>query len=192
MAKLRPSTKTRITKLFKGGTELPDIKAILKEEGFTVSVTRIKTVLRKYFMKYCDNLWSHAVKLKADNLCLVENKACSLNSHHMIGRINYKYRWDLNNGLCLGIYMHTMAHDMAAHGSTSATQAFADWMEENASDRWQWFQEHRYDHELIKVDVYFLLETAKRLESEIETLKNRPKVDIMARKKSPIPAEESR
>jgi hypothetical protein len=181
--KLPPALKTRITKLFKQGVLLPEIKAEIELKFPKINIPRIKTVLKAHFMDHCDTLWSEAVKLKAGNICIVDKKPCSLNAHHMIGRGNYKYRWDVDNGLCLGVYRHTMAHDMSAHGSTSATQAFADWMEENASDRWQWFQGHRYDHELIKVDVYFLLETAKRLEAEIKELKSKPKVNIMERKK---------
>ena len=163
--------------------ELPDIRKLLKVEGFAVSTTRIKSVLRKYFVKYCDNLWSHAVKLKAGSICIIDNKPCSLNSHHLIGRANYKYRWDIDNGVCLGVYRHTMAHDMAAHGSTSATQRFADWMITHRLEQWGLFQGRRNDHETIKVDVYDLLGIAKHLEAEIKELKSKPKVNIMERKK---------
>ena len=182
--KLTPALKCRITKLFKGGMLLPDIKAtILIESGTDIPIPRIKTVLKSHFMGHCDELWSELVKLKAGNFCIIDKKPCSLNAHHMIGRKNYKYRWDVDNGLSLGIYRHTMADDLCAHGSTSATQAFAERMATNFTSRWAWFQEHRYDHELIKVDVYFLLETAQRLESEIAVLKSQPKPDRLARKK---------
>lgn len=183
MAKLKPTTKTRITKLFKQDKGLPEIRETLKNEGFPVTTVQVKAVLRRYFIKYCDTLWSEAVKLKAGNLCVIENKPDSLNSHHLIGRTNYKYRWDVDNGVCLSCCRHTLAHDMAAHGSTSATTAFAFWMAENQQELWILFLTNRNDHETIKVDVYYLLETANRLEAEIETLKSMPKVDIMMRKK---------
>ena len=184
--KLPPALKGQITKLFKGGMELPDIKAIIAEKFPKITTERIKTVLRAHFMNLCDNLWSEAVKLKAGNICIVDKKAdCMLNSHHLIGRSNYKYRWEVNNGVCLGVYRHTMAHDMAAHGSTSATQAFAAWMIDNRPQQWAIFQFRLEDWKFteIKIDVYFLLGTMTRLEAEIETLRNQPKADITARKK---------
>lgn len=183
MAKLRPSTKTRITKLFKGGMEMPNIRKVLKTEGFIISITQMKTVIRKYLVKYCDNKWAEAVKLKAGLICIIDRKPCQLNAHHLIGRKNYKYRWDTDNGVCLGAYRHTMADDMAAHGSTSATQAFAGWMIDNRFDQWNRFLVNRHDQEKPKIDVYFLLEVMNRLESEIAALKSRPKPDILARKK---------
>ena len=181
--KLPPALKTRITKLFKQGVLLPEIKAEIALKFPKINIPRIKTVLRSHFLDHCDELWRQAVYLKGNHMCPIDMKKCGLNAHHLIGRGNYKYRWDTENGICLGIYRHNMAHDMAAHGSTSATQAFAEWMEESEPEQWQLFQERRNDPEKITVDVYFLLETAKRLEAEIELLKNRPKVDIMARKK---------
>ena len=181
--KLPPALKTRITKLFKQGMLLPDIKAEIEVKFPKINIQRIKTVLKAHFMGYCDSLWSEAVKLKAGNICIIDKKPCSLNAHHLIGRSNYKYRWDVENGVCLGSYRHLFAHDMAAHGSTSATQRFADWMITHRLEQWARFQGNLNDHEIIKVDVYFLLETAKRLEAEIEQLKNKPKVNILARKK---------
>lgn len=182
--KLPPAIKGRITKLFKAGMLLPDIRQELKNKNWLdVPIPRIKTVLKAHFMDHCDHLWSEAVKLKAGYLCAIDKKPDSLNSHHLIGRSNYKYRWNVDNGVCLGCYRHTMAHDMAAHGSTSATQAFAHRFASMYPERWGWFSTHRTDHEKIKCDVYYLLETAKRLEAEIEALKKQPKPNILARKK---------
>lgn len=181
--KLPPTLKTRITKLFKQGVLLPDIKAEIEIKFPKINIQRIKTVLKAHFMGYCDELWSEAVKLKAGNLCAVDGIPGTLNSHHLIGRTNFKFRWEVDNGVCLSVYHHTLSHALAAHGSTNATQAFADWMINHRLGQWALFQGRRNDHVKIKVDVYFLLETARRLEAEIEALKNKPKVDIMARKK---------
>lgn len=181
--KLSPAIKGNITKMFKKGVLLPEIKRIVSEKFPKITTERLKTVLRSHFMGLCDELWSEAVKLKAGDICIVDKRPCTLNSHHLIGRSNFKYRWDVDNGVSLGIYRHTMAHDMAAHGSTSATQAFAGWMIAHRSSQWLWFIDHRHDHENIKVDVYFLLETAERLEKYIADLRANAKPDILARKK---------
>jgi hypothetical protein len=181
--KLPPALKTRITKLFKGGMLLPDIMVEIEPKFAKINIPRIKTVLKAHFLGHCDTLWAEAVKLKAGNICIIDRKPCSLNAHHLIGRSNYKYRWDIENGLSLGIYRHTMANDLCAHGSTSATHAFAIRIMLDYPKRWKWFQEHCVDQEHITVTVYYLLETAQRLEKEIEDLKKKPKVDIMARRK---------
>jgi hypothetical protein len=183
MAKLKPAIKGQITKLFKQGKELQEIREIIKEKSQKITTEKIKTVLRAHFIKLCDDLWRELVFLQDGNRCIIEKTPDNLNPHHLIGRGNYKYRWNQKNGVTLGVYRHTMAHDMAAHGSTSATQAFADWMKTNRKIQWEWFQVHREDPRKIKVDVYYLLDTAKRLKFEIETLRNQPKPDILARKK---------
>ena len=181
--KLPPAIKGNITKLFKQGKELPEIRAIINEKSLNITIQRIKTVLRSHFMGLCDELWAEAVKLKAGNKCVIEGACDSLNSHHLIGRSNYKYRWDVDNGVSLSTYRHTMAHDMAAHGSTSATVAFVQWLGRKRPEQWIWFLDHKDDHTIIKVDIYHLLDTAKRLKVEIETLRNQPKPDLLARKK---------
>ena len=176
--------KGRITKLFKGGMLLADIQQkLIDEKRIDLPIPRIKTVLKAHFMKECDDLWRHAVYLEGGNVCAIGKNVCELNAHHLIGRGNMKFRWVVDNGVCLGKYRHKMANDMAAHGSTSATQNFASWMVNHRLGQWATFQNRRQDTEKITVTVYFLRKTAQRLEAEIEALKNKPKVDIMARKK---------
>lgn len=183
MAKLPGPIKGNITKMFKKGMLLPEIKKAIEPVFPKITIQRIKTVLRSHFMELCDELWSEAVKLKAGNVCVISKKPGTLNSHHLIGRLNYKFRWDIDNGVCLGAYRHTLANNLAAHGSTDATLRFRYWMMNHQRSQWIQFQDNMDDHETIKVDVYYLLETAKRLEAEIEALRDKPKGDILARKK---------
>lgn len=183
MAKLSGALKGQITKMFKKGMLLPEIREAVKPKFPKITTQRIKTVLRAHFMQYCDDLWADAVKLKAGNLCIIEKNCGTLNAHHLVGRSNYKFRWDIDNGVCLGAYRHTFADDMAAHGSTAATQKFALWMMVNRVEQWQKMMANMCDREIIKVDVYFLLETAQRLEAEIEKMKSQPKPDLLARKR---------
>ncbi len=185
MAKLSGALKGKITKMFKKGLLLPAIRKAIEPEFPDINTQRIKTVLRAHFMELCDDLWAVAVKLKAGNRCIIDNSAKTLNAHHLIGRSNYKFRWDIDNGVCLGAYRHRLADDMAAHGSTAATARFMDWMQQNRLSQWMLMRANMLDPELIKCDVYFLLETAKRLEGEIWKMKNAPRPDILARKKNP-------
>ncbi len=181
--KLPPALKCRITKLFKGGMLLPDIKADIEPKFPKINIPRIKTVLRGHFLERCDILWAYAVKLEAGELCVIDRTRTTLNAHHLVGRDNYKFRWVVDNGVCLGCHRHTMSHEMAAHGSTSATKRFASWMANHRTGQWATFLNRMNDPEKIRVDVYFLLETEQQLEAEIEALKSKPKTDILARKK---------
>ncbi len=183
MAQLPGAIKGNITKMFKTGKLLPEIREVVRQKFPKITTERIKTVLRAHFMELCDNLWSEAVKLKAGNVCVISGDRDSLNAHHLIGRKNYKFRWDIDNGVCLGAYRHRLADDMVAHGSTAATQKFAGWMWGHRTLQWAVMLKNMDDHEQIKVDVYFLLETANRLEAEIEQMTNQPKPDILARKR---------
>jgi hypothetical protein len=182
--KLSPALKGRITKLFKGGMLLPDIKeTLLVEKDTDIPIPRIKTVLRSHFLGHCDDLWAEAVKLKAGNLCIIDRLPATLNAHHLIGRSNYKFRWNVLNGVCLSSYRHMLANDLCAHGSTSATKRFASWMANHRTGQWATFLNRMNDTEKIKVDVYFLLETERQLTRQIEALKNKPKPDLLARRK---------
>jgi len=183
--KLSAATKTRITKLFKQGKLMPEIKTTVLEEYPNLKITteRIKTVLRKHLFGLCDDLWSEAVKLRDGGRCVISKKNTGLNSHHLIGRNNYFYRWDINNGVTLAADHHTLGGNIAAHGATDVTERFAEWMEENRMEQWEWFQLHKNNKQSSKLDVYTLLAVKKRLENVIERLKSQPKADILARKK---------
>ena len=87
---------------------------------------RTKTSVRKSL----DNLWSLAVKKKANNRCEVCHKAQSLNSHHIVGRRNLQVRWDIRNGVCLCVKHHKFGVESAHEDPLW----FREWLEEN---RWE-------------------------------------------------------
>jgi predicted Fe-S protein YdhL (DUF1289 family) len=189
--KLPGSIKGRITKLFKSGMLLPDIMAEIEPKFPKINIPRIKTVLRSHFLERCDILWAYAVKLEAGELCIIDRTRKSLNAHHLVGRGNYKFRWVVDNGVCLGCHRHTMSHEMAAHGSTSATERFAWWMRNHRTGQWATMKNRMLDTEKVKVDVYFLLETERQLLRQIKAFKSKPKPDLLARKKVAIPPQET-
>ena len=175
-------TKTKITKLFKAGQTIPEIKAAVIDAYPKITPESIRTVVRKHISGLCDELWSKAVKIRDGNKCVISNKSSGLNSHHLIGRGNKKYRWTVENGVTLAADHHTLGNDVAAHGATDVTDRFSDWMKDNRPEQWAWFQSHRDDHEIVQVDIFQLLEISNRLKTEIEEAKSRPMPDIMARK----------
>lgn len=181
-SKLPGKVKERITKLYKSGKDVDEIKAVVIEKFPKITADRIRTVIRVLLYKLCDDLWSEAVKVAAGGKCAVSGKTTGLNSHHLIGRDNTNYRWVVKNGVCLAADHHTLGNPIAAHGSTDVTQRFAEWMEEYRPGQWAWFQYFKDNKTPYPVKIENLLQISKRLESEIEAFKKQPKPDILARK----------
>ncbi len=91
---------------------------------------------KKKIKKELDTLWSKAVKLRAGGRCEICGKEYGINSHHVIGRVNYNLRWDLRNGVALCISHHKFGV-FSAH--------------ENPIYFMSWFKKHRpEDYEYIK------------------------------------------
>ncbi len=179
MAKIRPVTKTKITKLFKQGKSLAEIKQAVSPEFPKITLTRIRVVIRKHLIGLCDELWSKAVKIRDGGKCVISGKSTGLNSHHMIGRGNYKFRWVLDNGVTLAADHHTLGNDIAPHGPTDVTERFAKWMIEHKGLQWVWMLENMDDKKPAEIDIFSLKETAVHLQAEIE--QRAP--DILQRKK---------
>lgn len=95
-----------------------------------------KTKKRKSTLKTCDDKWSFLVKLRAWFKCEHCWKRSFLNSHHIFTRNNYTTRFDLDNGICLCSWCHTMSSIFSAH---KTPLEFAEWI---IAKRWQ----ERYDN----------------------------------------------
>lgn len=54
----------------------------------------------------CDALWAEAVKKKAGYVCEYCGAEKSLQAHHIISRVHWPIRYDLENGVCLCRYHH--------------------------------------------------------------------------------------
>lgn len=76
-------------------------------------MTKIKK--RKSLLKECDELRSKAVKIRAGFRCEYCWKDKYLNSHHIFSRTNYSTRFNLDNGICLCVWCHTMSPHFSAH-----------------------------------------------------------------------------
>jgi len=49
----------------------------------------------------CDNLWAQIVKLKAGMKSEWSGKTENLHAHHLVGKSNYRLRYEIENGICL-------------------------------------------------------------------------------------------
>jgi len=93
-----------------------------------------------------DQLWGRAVLAKAHGICVICGRPNSMNPHHFILKTRGKrYRWDIENGLCLCFMHHTGGLD-AAHGGGLR---FTDLIREKRPDLSEWYEKHRRLNETL-------------------------------------------
>lgn len=51
--------------------------------------------------KRCDELWARIIKLKAGMKSEWSGKTENLHAHHIVGKSNYRLRYEIENGICL-------------------------------------------------------------------------------------------
>jgi hypothetical protein len=72
-------------------------------------------------IKFLDKIWAYLVKCRAGFRCEVTGREdATLNAHHLIGRTNYRLRWELENGICITAGVH----NFGAHGSKTRQVEF--------------------------------------------------------------------
>lgn len=89
-----------------------------------------KTASKKTLTKKLDKAWSDVVKLQAGNKCEVCGKTDYINAHHIVGRRNYRLRWEIYNGVCLCSGCHTFKTDSAHQNPVW----FEKWLKENRGE----------------------------------------------------------
>lgn len=122
-----------------------------------------KTKTRKQSLsKICDDLWSKLVKIRAWFRCEHCWKTKFLNSHHLFTRNNWSTRYDLDNGICLCSWCHTMSRNFSAHQTPMEfTERVIEyrWREryENLKRKTKKARDQNYD----KIEKYLIEETKK-------------------------------
>lgn len=181
MGKLNAGTKGWIVKLYKAGEDIDAIREKVKIKFPKITKTSIRVVIRRHLINLADELWSTAVKVKFGWKCAISNKTENLESHHLIRRGNWAFRWTVMNGVCLNSHYHTLGGEIAAHGATDVTEAFREWMQKYHKEQWAWFQDHR-NEKSVKPDIDELLIIVKRLEGAIKNAFNVQEKEIGERK----------
>lgn len=100
--------------------------------------------MKKTEINKLDKLWSEIVKTKAGNKCENCGKTFCLNSHHYLGRRDYKLRWNLDNGFCLCSGCHTFSSVFSAH---QTPHLFCEWARNKRGIEWE--------NNLTKMHNYF-------------------------------------
>ena len=94
--------------------------------------------------KTLDKQWSRLVKLRAKEKCEVcgaTKENVRLNSHHIIGRVNRRTRWDLRNGVCLCVQHHKFGRQSAHEDPVW----FNKWLEEHKSKDYEYIKSIKND-----------------------------------------------
>lgn len=105
--------------------------------------------------KKADDAWSLMIRLRYKH-CQICGKpgwvtkrglpVGGLNAHHIIGRSNFLFRHDLNNGHCLCVKHHKFDRYCSPHGgSIIGVTGYVDWFKDNYEDQWAWFIQHKFD-----------------------------------------------
>lgn len=157
--KLTPALKRDIIRLYKSGEAIKDIVVHCRVKMPKITSDRVGTVLHSHFEKAADDLWSLKVKEKFGFKCAISGQSdVKIESHHLIGRKNSNYRYDINNGICLSAWHHTLGNSISAHGSTDVTDRFMDWLKDQRPEQYEWFCENR-DNKAARPYKFWELET---------------------------------
>ncbi len=142
--KLTPALKRDIIRLYKAGGDVKSIREHCMTKMPKITTDRVATVLHSHYEGVADDVWAIKVKEKEDSKCAVCKQGDKqLNAHHLIGRKNSNYRYDLDNGIALCCEHHTLGNSISAHGSTDVTDRFMDWLKGQRPEQWEWFIENR-------------------------------------------------
>jgi hypothetical protein len=88
------------------------------------------------------DLWSPLVKERAKNKCEVCGATENLQSHHIIGRSNWRLRWELKNGCCLCAKHHEFDSHQSAHKNSPW---FNEWLKKYRPKDLEWLREHEME-----------------------------------------------
>jgi len=100
-----------------------------KKEKIKIRKTKIKVKKANsvsVLKKKCDKLWSEAVKIEYNYECQYCWKKEHLNSHHLFTRARNSTRFDIDNGICLCSWCHTLSSNFSAH---QTWLEFFEWLE---------------------------------------------------------------
>ena len=113
-----------------------------------------------YLTKKADALWSECVKINYNYACQYCGKKEWLNSHHLFTRSRKATRFDIDNGICLCSYHHTLSHDFSAHQSPLE---FYEWI---VQIKWKEFIEEmsKKSQQVVKVTPEYIKACIKELQ----------------------------
>ena len=124
----------------------------------------MKKLSKKNLKKKCDELYSLIIRSKG--YCEVCGKSTGqLQTHHVIGRINYSLRWDIKNGIELCCHHHTLGK-LSAHNDPIW---FMDWFKSKRPDDYEYLLRTKNEIRTFSIlDYQEILKDLKEKLNEIQ------------------------
>jgi hypothetical protein len=119
-------------------------------------------VTKRNLIRKCTEIWSKIIRFPGK--CERCGKTQYLNSHHVIGRINYFLRFDLRNGCCLCSSCHVFSKE-AAHNDPIG---FINWFKDTRPDDYQYLLENR--NKIAHYSIYDYQNILKDLKEKLKEL----------------------
>jgi len=94
-----------------------------------------------YWRKKAMAAWSKLVRLSFCNKCAICGES-PCEAHHIIPRSRHANEQNPMNGIALCASHHKWSNVLSAHG---APMAFAEWLQKNRPEQWEWICEHKFD-----------------------------------------------
>jgi hypothetical protein len=123
----------------------------------------------KRLTKYIDDTWSLLVRFRAGNKCEVCGSQDNVQAHHIIGRGNWRLRWETRNGVALCSKHHKFDRHRSAHLNPLW---FDEWLDKHHKKDVKWLREREMityswkRHE--KEDILKELRSLQKLEDKGE------------------------
>lgn len=112
-----------------------------------------------YYRKKADDVYGDLIKILSDFQCVLTFKqgrerkrdglrVVGLDTHHLIERVQYGYRWDINNGISLAKVIHGShpnfrSHKFNAHGTKEERDRFEEIVEKMCPEQYKWWEIHK-------------------------------------------------
>jgi hypothetical protein len=116
------------------------------------------------------DLWSEIVKKKAGYKCEVCGSTENLQSHHIIGRGNWRLRWEPRNGACLCAKHHKFDRNQSAHNNPLW---FNEWLQKYRKEDIEWLRKHEMETKSWKK---FEKEELRKILSEVIQWNDKKKI----------------
>ena len=163
-SKLTRGEKSNITRWYHDGLSVLQIS-----DRIGATVTCVKARIKQVVIKDCEDLWSKIIYARASDQCEVTGSTYKTNAHHLLEKGSFiKYKFDLNNGICLCSDIHMFNVNISPHCNSHSKTEFFTWLKANKPKQWEWWEDNRFNKKIADIDIFQIHEDLKAvLESEV-------------------------
>ncbi len=140
-SKLKSTTSKRAWEMLLKGVDHKTIGTLL---GYKKAA--ITGFAKRKFKENSMVLWANEIKEVGQCEILGCDKTDDLQAHHLLEKTVWTHlSRDLTNGICLCSNHHRFNLDISPHTTLPAVQAFLEFIKNERSGVWVWYEEHKND-----------------------------------------------